>query len=92
MSITEVRVIKLIVLNNMKKKTIKAWALIHPEMKGKIEYEAYFAGGDCCCAPEPESLAIYDKKHIAEGVQKAYSYYDIIPCTISYQLTNKKKL
>lgn len=73
------------------KKKIKAWALIHPETASKIENEAYFNSGDCCCSAEPLSLAIYDKKRTAESVQEYYTYYHIVPIEITYALPKSKK-
>jgi len=71
-------------MNNIKSKKIKAWAVI--DKHNKIEYDAKFNGGDCCCSGNPEAIAVYNKRQTAmDSLTKYYQpNYQIVRCTITY--------
>ena len=80
--------------SNMPKKTnkkvvkkVKAWAIL--SKTGKLENDAFFNGGDCCCAGEPQAVAIYDKKKTAEECIFYKENFIIAPCEIIIHLPNK---
>lgn len=56
----------------MKKKKV-LWAIINVK-SNKIENESTFSNTyGCCCADEPEALAIYNKKNVAiENIKYSY--------------------
>ncbi len=67
----------------------KMYAVIHVGT-GKIEYDAYFNGSECCCSGEPEAVAIYDKKYTAEQCVYYNSAYKVVPVTILVPKAKKK--
>lgn len=63
-----------------KKKVIKAYAIV--DRNGVIENEAVFVSNICCNADEPDSLAIYDSRNIADSKVPSRNYR-IVPVEIT---------
>lgn len=67
----------------VKTRTVKGYAIVYG---GEIENEAYFTDGGCCCADEPNSLAVYKHKRDADRNLSSWNKeHKVMPIKITYK-------